>query len=116
MAEGEGYDDGEGAEGDMEEQYITEEGGQLSPTMKRPSIVRARPRRLMGNPKPRRFKVQSIVSRTFHIPRFPRDKNGFPKLPIECGMITVHNLGVVKKGENFITERYIYPVGFEITR
>jgi len=46
----------------------------------------------------------------------PRDKKGKPMLPLNVGIMTVINLGDVCMREHFHTERYIFPVGYEVTR
>ena len=52
----------------------------------------------------------------FSIPTVPRDKKGRPLLPLNVGIMTVINLGEVCMREHFHTERYIFPVGYEVTR
>ena len=56
------------------------------------------------------------VTRSFSIPMVPRDKKGMPMLPLNVGIMTVINLGEVCMREHFHTERYIFPVGYEVTR
>ena len=58
-----------------------------------------------------------MTSKTFSIPMVPRDKvTGKPLLPLNVGIMTVINLGEVCMREHFHTERYIFPVGYEVTR
>ncbi|KAG6847972.1 hypothetical protein H0H93_004523 [Arthromyces matolae] len=55
-------------------------------------------------------------TRKASIPMVPRDKQGKPMLPLNVGIMTVISLGEVCLREHFHTERYIFPVGFEVTR
>lgn len=66
--------------------------------------------------KPKRLKAHTVTSRSFSIPMVPRDKEGRPMLPLNVGIMTVHSLGEVCMREHFHTERYIFPVGYEVTR
>ena len=66
--------------------------------------------------KPKRLKAHTVLSKSHSIPVVPRDKKGNPLLPLNVGIMTVINLGEVCKREHFHTERYIFPVGYEVTR
>ncbi|KAJ7213868.1 hypothetical protein GGX14DRAFT_617546 [Mycena pura] len=66
--------------------------------------------------KPKRLKAHTVTSRSYSIPMVPRDKKGKPMLPLNVGIMTVINLGDVCMREHFHTERYIFPVGYEVTR
>jgi hypothetical protein len=66
--------------------------------------------------KSKRLKAHSVTTRNFNIPMVPRDKGGKPMLPLNVGIMTVINLGDVCTREQFHTERYIFPVGYEVTR
>ena len=66
--------------------------------------------------KSKRLKAHSVTTRNFNIPMVPRDKGGKPMLPLNVGIMTVINLGEVCMREQFHTERYIFPVGYEVTR
>jgi F/Y-rich N-terminus len=66
--------------------------------------------------KSKRLKSHSVTTRNFNIPMVPRDKGGKPMLPLNVGIMTVINLGEVCTREQFHTERYIFPVGYEVTR
>jgi len=66
--------------------------------------------------KPKRLKTHTVTTRSFSIPMVPRDKKGKPMLPLNVGIMTVINLGEVCMREPFHTERYIFPVGYEVTR
>jgi hypothetical protein len=66
--------------------------------------------------KPKRMKAHTVTSKSYSIPLVPRDKNGKPMLPLNVGIMTVINLGDVCMREHFHTERYIFPVGYEVTR
>ncbi|KAG6830578.1 hypothetical protein H0H92_016029 [Tricholoma furcatifolium] len=68
-------------------------------------------------PKPKRLKAHTVTSKSFSIPVVPRDnKTGKPMLPLNVGIMTVISLGDVCMREHFHTERYIFPVGYEVTR
>jgi hypothetical protein len=66
--------------------------------------------------KPKRLKAHAVTTKSFSIPMVPRDKGGKPMLPLNVGIMTVINLGEVCMREHFHTERYIFPVGYEVTR
>lgn len=66
--------------------------------------------------KPKRLKAHTVTSKTFNVPSIPRDKKGKPLLPLNVGIMTVISLGEVCMREHFHTERYIFPVGYEVTR
>lgn len=66
--------------------------------------------------KPKRLKAHTVTSKSYSIPMVPRDKTGKPLLPLNVGIMTVLNLGEVCMREHFHTERYIFPVGYEVTR
>ncbi|TFK23056.1 hypothetical protein FA15DRAFT_491252 [Coprinopsis marcescibilis] len=67
-------------------------------------------------PKPKRHKTHIVTSKSYSIPIVPRDKNANPMLPLNVGIMTVISLGTVCLREQFHTERYIFPVGYEVTR
>lgn len=67
-------------------------------------------------PKPKRLKAHTVTSKNFSIPMVPRDKSGKPMLPLNVGIMTVIKLGDVCMREHFHTERYIFPVGYEVSR
>lgn len=66
--------------------------------------------------KPKRLKAHTVTSGNHNIPIVPRDKKGKPMLPLNVGIMTVIALGEVCTREHFHTERYIFPVGYEVTR
>ncbi|KAK7037232.1 hypothetical protein VNI00_011223 [Paramarasmius palmivorus] len=68
-------------------------------------------------PRPKRLKAHTVTTKTYNIPLVPRDTNsGKPLLPLNVGIMTVINLGEICTREHFHTERYIFPVGYEVTR
>lgn len=73
-----------------------------------------------SKPKPpqkaKRLKAHAVTTKSFSIPLVPRDKNKKPMLPLNVGIMTVISLGEVCMREHFHTERYIFPVGYEVTR
>ena len=66
--------------------------------------------------KSKRLKAHAITTKSINIPVVPRDKKGHPMLPLNVGIMTVIKLGDVCLREHFHTERYIFPVGYEVTR
>ncbi|KAI5897087.1 uncharacterized protein SCHCODRAFT_01200512 [Schizophyllum commune H4-8] len=66
--------------------------------------------------KPKRTKSHTVKSKSYSIPLVPRDRNRKPMLPLNVGIMTVISLGEVCTREHFHTERYIFPVGYEVTR
>ncbi|KAH0585868.1 hypothetical protein H2248_007152 [Termitomyces sp. 'cryptogamus'] len=80
------------------------------PNTQRPSPDPQRP------VKPKRLKAHTVTSKSFSIPMVPRDRRGKPMLPLNVGIMTVISLGDVCMREHFHTERYIFPVGYEVTR
>jgi hypothetical protein len=83
---------------------------QKSPSV--PSLGNGEPQRQ----KPKRLKAHTVTSGNHNIPIVPRDKKGNPMLPLNVGIMTVISLGEVCTREHFHTERYIFPVGYEVTR
>ncbi|EEB91383.1 hypothetical protein MPER_10262, partial [Moniliophthora perniciosa FA553] len=68
-------------------------------------------------PRPKRLKAHTVTTKTYNIPLVPRDTStGKPLLPLNVGIMTVINLGEICPREHFHTERYIFPVGYEVTR
>ena len=76
----------------------------------------SRPSDIQRHAKPKRLKAHTVTSKSFSIPTVPRDKKGRPLLPLNVGIMTVISLGEVCMREHFHTERYIFPVGYEVTR
>ncbi|KAF8521061.1 F/Y rich C-terminus-domain-containing protein, partial [Gautieria morchelliformis] len=66
--------------------------------------------------KPKRLKAHTVQSKSYSIPMVPRMANGHPTLPLNVGIMTVKNLGRVCLEKHFHTERYIFPIGYEVTR
>ena len=66
--------------------------------------------------KAKRLKSHTVTTKSFSIPMVPRDRTGKPMLPLNVGIMTVINLGTVCMRDHFHTERYIFPVGYEVTR
>lgn len=81
-----------------------------------PAASASRPSDIQRHAKPKRLKAHTVTSKSFSIPTVPRDKKGRPLLPLNVGIMTVVNLGEVCMREHFHTERYIFPVGYEVTR
>lgn len=66
--------------------------------------------------KPKRLKAHTVKSGTFPIPWIPRDQFGQPRLPLKVGVMEIRELGTICMREHFHTERYIFPVGYEVSR
>ena len=75
-----------------------------------------RPSEMQRHTKPKRLKAHTVTTKSFSIPVVPRDKNQHPMLPLNVGIMTVLNLGTICMREHFHTERYIFPIGYEVTR
>ncbi|KAH9931652.1 uncharacterized protein BXZ73DRAFT_77677 [Epithele typhae] len=82
----------------------------------RTSSASSRPSDIQRHTKPKRLKAHTVTTRTANIPLIPRDRDGRPILPLTVGIMTVLHLGEVCMREHFHTERYIFPVGYEVTR
>jgi hypothetical protein len=76
----------------------------------------SRPSEIQRHAKPKRLKAHTVTTKSYSIPMVPRDKKGKPMLPLNVGIMTVICLGDVCMREHFHTERYIFPVGYEVTR
>ncbi|KAJ3168909.1 hypothetical protein HDU88_001236 [Geranomyces variabilis] len=64
-----------------------------------------------------RVKRPPVVSRLRKIQHVPRDEYGQPVLPLHMGIFTLFSLGtIVHDRKAFHTERYIYPVGYKMSR
>ncbi|RXW13510.1 hypothetical protein EST38_g12345 [Candolleomyces aberdarensis] len=108
--------------------YLTAPPMLPSPTMYPPganvpptptSSTQSRPPQAMAElprAKPKRLKAHTVTSKSYSIPLVPRDKHGKPMLPLNVGIMTVLRLGNICLREHFHTERYIFPVGYEVTR
>jgi hypothetical protein len=81
-----------------------------------PSGSGSRSADLQRHGKPKRLKAHTVTTKSYSIPTVPRDKAGKPMLPLNVGIMTVISLGDVCMREHFHTERYIFPVGYEVTR
>ncbi|KAI6006457.1 FYRN-domain-containing protein [Pisolithus marmoratus] len=81
-----------------------------------PPAGSVQPSEIQRHAKPKRLKAHTVTSKSYSIPTVPRDKKGKPLLPLTVGIMTVYNLGEVCMREHFHTERYIFPVGYEVTR
>ncbi|KAG8926265.1 hypothetical protein FRC02_009032 [Tulasnella sp. 418] len=67
--------------------------------------------------KPKRLKASNVQSKSFSIPTIPRDPvTKKPLLPLTVGIITIINLGQIFPQRHYHTERYIFPVGYEVIR
>ena len=80
------------------------------------TALTTRPSELQRQTKPKRLKAHTVTTKSYSIPMVPRDKLGKPVLPLTVGIMTVVNLGEICMREHFHTERYIFPVGYEVTR
>ncbi|KIY46716.1 hypothetical protein FISHEDRAFT_66325 [Fistulina hepatica ATCC 64428] len=76
----------------------------------------AAPKSKQRSDKPRRLKAHAVTTKQHSIPLVPRDEHHRPLLPLNVGIMTVISLGEVCLREHFHTERYIFPVGYEVTR
>ncbi|KAI9321038.1 F/Y rich C-terminus-domain-containing protein [Dichotomocladium elegans] len=66
---------------------------------------------------PKRSKISRITVKTRRVQPIERDENGQPKLPQQIGVLTVQDLGrIVSDRDTFHNERYIFPVGYSVSR
>jgi F/Y-rich N-terminus/F/Y rich C-terminus len=64
-----------------------------------------------------KLKEHTVTAKTFSVPMIPRDpQTGDPVLPLTVGIMTVISLGQICLRDHFHTKRYIFPVGYEVTR
>jgi hypothetical protein len=66
---------------------------------------------------PKRSKTSRLVLKTRRVQPIDRDDEGNPKLPQQIGVLTVLNLGtIITDRPAFHNERYIFPVGYTVSR
>ncbi|KAI9012493.1 F/Y-rich N-terminus-domain-containing protein [Phycomyces nitens] len=66
---------------------------------------------------PKRSKISRIAVKTRRVQPIERDETGHPKLPQQIGVLTVLDLGkIVSDRDTFHNERYIFPVGYTVSR
>ncbi|GAA5796661.1 F/Y rich C-terminus-domain-containing protein [Helicostylum pulchrum] len=66
---------------------------------------------------PKRSKLTSLSVKTRRVQPIDRDEDGNPKLPQQIGVLTVLHLGtIVTDRPSFHNERYIFPVGYSVSR
>ncbi|CAO3661779.1 unnamed protein product [Rhizopus microsporus] len=66
---------------------------------------------------PKRSKAAHIPVKTRRVQPIDRDEDGNPKLPQQIGVLTVLSLGhIVTDRPTFHNERYIFPVGYTVSR
>lgn len=66
---------------------------------------------------PKRSKLTSLSVKTRRVQPIDRDEDGNPKLPQQIGVLTVLRLGtIVTDRPSFHNERYIFPVGYTVSR
>lgn len=65
----------------------------------------------------KRSKLTRFSVKTRRVQPIERNADGSPKLPQQIGVLTVLNLGtIVTDRPNFHNERYIFPVGYTVSR
>ncbi|CEP14767.1 hypothetical protein [Parasitella parasitica] len=68
-------------------------------------------------PPHKRSKLTPQSMKTRRVQPLERDSKGYPKLPQQIGVLTVHHLGtIVTDRPNYHNERYIFPVGYSVSR
>lgn len=66
---------------------------------------------------PKKSKNSRVVTRTRRVQPIERDENGQPKLPQQIGVLKVLELGkIITDRPSFHNERYIFPVGYTVSR
>jgi hypothetical protein len=65
----------------------------------------------------KRSKLTRFSVKTRRVQPIERNADGSPKLPQQIGVLTVLNLGtIVTDRPNFHNERYIFPIGYTVSR
>ncbi|ORZ24373.1 F/Y rich C-terminus-domain-containing protein [Absidia repens] len=66
---------------------------------------------------PKRSKMSKVQAKTRRVQPIERDESGNPKLPQQIGVLTVLKLGTIEPHrEAFHNERYIFPIGYTVSR
>lgn len=66
---------------------------------------------------PKRTKLTRMSVKTRRVQPIDRDSDGNPNLPQQIGVLTVLNLGtIITDRPTFHNERYIFPVGYTVSR
>lgn len=66
---------------------------------------------------PKRSKLTRLSVKTRRVQPIDRNPDGSPKLPQQIGVLTVLSLGtIVTDRPTFHNERYIFPVGYTVSR
>ncbi|ORY99475.1 F/Y rich C-terminus-domain-containing protein [Absidia repens] len=66
---------------------------------------------------PKRSKMSKVPAKTRRVQPIDRDESGNPKLPQQIGVLTVLKLGTIEPHrEAFHNERYIFPIGYTVSR
>lgn len=76
-----------------------------------------KPEIIIPSAAPKRTKLTRMSIKTRRVQPIDRDVHGNPKLPQQIGVLTVLNLGtIVTDRPTFHNERYIFPVGYTVSR
>ncbi|KAI8092990.1 F/Y rich C-terminus-domain-containing protein [Halteromyces radiatus] len=66
---------------------------------------------------PKRSKMSKVPAKTRRVQPIERDESGNPVLPQQIGVLTVLKLGTIEsRRETFHNERYIFPIGYTVSR
>ncbi|KAI9494033.1 F/Y rich C-terminus-domain-containing protein [Zychaea mexicana] len=101
-------------ESDLEEGTITTTSHRRvlseSPSQNRDSAT-------VASAPPKRSKLSRLPTKTRRVQPIDRDEQGQPRLPQQIGVLTVLDLGkIVSDRDTFHNERYIFPVGYTVSR
>ncbi|GAA5821974.1 hypothetical protein JCM11251_004805 [Rhodosporidiobolus azoricus] len=69
-----------------------------------------------GQSRPKKVRAHGLTTQTHNIPPIARNEDGSARLPINAGIAVIRQLGIIDKRENYHTERYIFPIGYEASR
>ncbi|KAI9366510.1 F/Y-rich N-terminus-domain-containing protein [Pilaira anomala] len=105
-------------EEDPEQQQQEEDSRMMKPTKILKRLANNKPEvTVTATTAPKRSKLTSLSVKTRRVQPIDRDQDGKPKLPQQIGVLTVLNLGtIVTDRPNYHNERYIFPVGYTVSR
>jgi len=80
------------------------------------NVAASQPGSVALEPKPKTRRPKALPTGTVPIPHIPRHSDGTPALPLQIGIMTLHQLGQVDSRDKFHTERYLFTPGYEAVR
>ncbi|KAI7879020.1 FYRN-domain-containing protein [Lichtheimia hyalospora FSU 10163] len=96
---------------------VTSQPSSSASPIESPSRKQTRDMATVASAPPKRSKISRVAVKTRRVQPIDRDENGQPRLPQQIGVLTVHDLGrIVSDRDTFHNERYIFPVGYTVSR